>query len=108
MANGETLHAEEAKGKERGRGCARLEIRVEPGILDGQGEVNIASDTSRVLEFVAVEEVEWDVIFVLRARGPGVSRVRVRATGEVHYGYPGPATWSDGESDVFTITVTDG
>jgi hypothetical protein len=90
-----------------GTESARLEIRVEPEVLDGQGEVNVASDTSQVLEFVAVEEAEWDVTFVLRARGPGVSRVGVRATGEVHYGYPGPATWSGGESDVLTITVTD-
>ena len=46
-------------------------------------------------------------VFVLRGRAPGVVQVRIAATGEVHYGYPGSATWSGGASDPITLTVAE-
>ena len=85
---------------------ARLEVRVTPKIVDGQGEIFVEVDTSQVLEFLEVEENGWDMIFVLRARGPGEAEISIRASGEVHYGYPGPAAWEGGESDSFTVSVT--
>jgi len=61
--------------------------------------------TSAVLEFVSAEGKMNRVVFVLRARAAGITQVRINATGEIHYGYPGPATWSGGGSESLAITV---
>ncbi len=46
--------------------------------------------------------------FVLRARRAGSAQFRISATGEVHYGYPGPATMmGGGGSDSIGVTVTE-
>jgi hypothetical protein len=39
----------------------------------------------------------------LLATSPGTLEVRVSATGEIHYGYPGPATWGGGGSEVLVL-----
>ena len=41
----------------------------------------------------------------LLATAPGTLEVRVSATGEIHYGYPGPATWGGGGSEVLVLTA---
>jgi hypothetical protein len=73
---------------------------------DGQVKL-LAPDASQAFEFVFFEADMHLVRFVLRARAPGVVEVIIGATGEVHYGYPGPATWSGGGSASLTITVAD-
>lgn len=45
------------------------------------------------------------VVVTLRARAAGTVELMVNATGEVHYGYPGPATWAGGGSEKLTLTV---
>lgn len=61
--------------------------------------------TSEILEVVSAKGELWRVVFVLRARAPGTAQVSISATGEVHYGYPGPATWSGGGSESILIAV---
>jgi hypothetical protein len=39
----------------------------------------------------------------LLATAPGTLEVRIGATGEIHYGYPGPATWGGGGSEVMVL-----
>ncbi len=81
--------------------------------LDGQGqiaasydgEVTNLEDGSRVLEVVSVEAGPLQIRVAFRARQPGSVKIRIGATGEVHYGYPGPATWAGGGSDPLIITV---
>jgi hypothetical protein len=41
----------------------------------------------------------------LIAAGPGTLEITISATGEIHYGYPGPATWGGGGSEVLTLTA---
>jgi len=57
------------------------------------------------LEFVSVAASNSWVEIVLRAVRPGMAGYLITATGEIHYGYPGPATWGGGGSDTITITV---
>ena len=60
---------------------------------------------SRVLEVEAVKGEMRLVAFLLRAREPGAAEIHISASGEVHYGYPGPATWAGGGSESLSITV---
>lgn len=46
-----------------------------------------------------------DMTLELLATAPGTLEVRVSATGEIHYGYPGPATWGGGGSEVLTLVA---
>lgn len=72
--------------------------------LEGN-EFRILANNSAILQ---VQEVRGDydgMRVYLRARAPGTSRVWVTATGEIHYGYPGPAMWAGGGSETILITV---
>ncbi len=71
-----------------------------------ENQVKSQADVSQVLALVSVTARGDSLNVVLRARGPGRTQLVVTATGEVHYGYPGPATWSGGGSDPITLTVT--
>jgi hypothetical protein len=57
------------------------------------------------LAFVSVTASNSWVEIVLRAVRPGTAGYFISATGEIHYGYPGPATWGGGGSDTIAITV---
>lgn len=82
-----------------------LEVRVNPRAGAGENPVTVIGDGSAILGFVRAELRGDTVIFVLEARAAGMVSGSVGASGEVHYGYPGPAMWSGGGSDPFTITV---
>ena len=43
----------------------------------------------------------------LLATAPGTLEVRISATGEIHYGSPGPATWGGGGSEVLVLTAVE-
>lgn len=60
---------------------------------------------SRVLEVEAVKGEMRLVAFLVRAREPGSAEINIGASGEIHYGYPGPATWAGGGSEILSITV---
>ncbi len=62
---------------------------------------------SALFEFVSAQASMREVTFVIRATHSGTATVRISASGEIHYGYPGPATFSGGSSDPLLITVKD-
>jgi hypothetical protein len=71
-------------------------------------QVNVSPEASMLLEFGDIEresQYSSEISFVFTARQAGTVEITVGATGEVHYGYPGPATWAGGGSDVLQIEV---
>jgi hypothetical protein len=69
-------------------------------------EITPSGESSQVLEFVSAEGGMSRAVFVLRALKPGTALVRIAASGEIHYGYPGPAMWGGGGSDEIRVTVS--
>lgn len=76
-----------------------MEVRP-PAAMEGPGN---EADVRVVSAQAAYSQVE----FLLEALEPGIVEVRVSATGEIHYGYPGPATWGAGSSGLVRIQVVD-
>lgn len=70
-------------------------------------EVTPGTESSRLLEFVSAEGGMDRAVFVLRAVRPGTALLRISASGEVHYGFPGPAMWGGGGSEDIRVTVTE-
>jgi hypothetical protein len=72
-------------------------------VADDQVQVQTAA--SALLEPIAWRLERYDPVIVLKAIAPGAAELRLSASGEVHWGYPGPATWSGGTSDILTIRI---
>lgn len=70
-------------------------------------ELTPSAESSQLLEFVSAEGGMGRVVFVLRALKPGTALVRISASGEIHYGSPGPAMWGGGGSDDIRVTVSE-
>jgi hypothetical protein len=68
-------------------------------------EIKAQSDSGEPLEVVSARGDMHQLVVVLRARSAGAVDVVVNATGEVHYGYPGPAMWEGGGSNALTLVV---
>jgi hypothetical protein len=71
-------------------------------------QLTATPEASALLEFVDIErESQYgnQIVFVFTTHQAGMIEITVTATGEVHYGYPGPATWAGGGSDVLRIIV---
>jgi len=68
-------------------------------------EIKTQADSAEPLELVSAQGDMHQVVLVLRARSAGAVDVIVNATGEVHYGYPGPAMWAGGGSNPLTLVV---
>ncbi len=60
---------------------------------------------STLFELVSAKGSMYEATFVLRALSPGTATVVINATGEIHYGYPGPATYAGGGSDPVLVAV---
>ncbi len=69
-------------------------------------QVKILEGHSQVLAYHAVQVQGNQMVVELLAVAPGTAEIAISATGEVHYGYPGPATWAGGGSEPLAITVT--
>lgn len=77
-------------------------------------EFNPATDntTLRVsnLKSLTLYEVQtvnnWEIILTFIVREPDEVYVTGGASGEVHYGYPGPATWTAVSFEPFTLIIT--
>lgn len=88
-------------------------IRVKDGAGDFQELAQITydnktrnvKDVSKILEFVSGSGGLTQANIVLRGRAAGTASIQINATGEIHYGYPGPATYGGGSSPVITIQV---
>ncbi len=71
-------------------------------------QLNLSPEASTLLEFVDIEresQYSSKIAFVFATRQTGTIEIAIDATGEVHYGYPGPATWAGGGSDALRIEV---
>ena len=68
-------------------------------------EIKTQADSAEPLELVSAHGDMHQLVVVLRARSAGAVDVVVNATGEVHYGYPGPAMWEGGGSNPLTLVV---
>jgi hypothetical protein len=73
--------------------------------VDYNNKLSPSRGASRVLEVEAAKGEMRLVAFLLRAREPGAAVIGISASGEIHYGYPGPATWAGGGSESLSITV---
>ncbi len=62
---------------------------------------------SALFELVSARGSISEATFVLRALHAGTATIGVSATGEIHYGYPGPATWAGGSADPAVVQIVD-
>jgi hypothetical protein len=84
-------------------GDAALAVPLARVNYDGKVEVLATPDLALRLEAAQGELSHLALQF--RAAAPGTVFLQVSATGEIHYGYPGPARWQGGGSDPLAITV---
>jgi hypothetical protein len=73
--------------------------------VSGTGQVSLEGSARHLLFFVEAQRFLGEVVLHFEAQAPGRVEWRLSATGEVHYGYPGPATWSGGASEIVTLEV---
>lgn len=66
---------------------------------------NGRADRLELLEVLSSQASMHLVTFHLRALRAGQVKLWVSATGEIHYGYPGPATWAGGGSEPLEVTI---
>jgi len=70
-----------------------------------ENQIRYVEEDAQPLEVVFAEGKPWWVEIVLRAVRPGAAEYYIVASGEIHYGYPGPASWGGGGSEPLVITV---
>ncbi|MCC7358301.1 MAG: hypothetical protein IT317_02420 [Anaerolineales bacterium] len=73
--------------------------------IDGAGQVALVGTARSILSFVEAERSLDGVVLHFVAQANGQVEWQLSATGEVHYGYPGPAMWAGGTADVVTVYV---
>jgi len=78
---------------------------VNPVSVTYSNEITWKDRGSQVIEVRSASGGQNEAVFTLEGIKPGETDVWVSATGEVHSGYPGPATWSGGGSDPIHLTV---
>lgn len=69
-------------------------------------ESKLFEQASQLVQVIDVNADMEHVQVALRALQPGTVQLWINATGEIHYGYPGPATWAGGGSDPIILTIT--
>ncbi len=71
------------------------------------GEVrNISPDPiGQAFVYSSAEGSSSGMTIALIATSPGQLELTISATGEIHYGYPGPATWGGGGSEVVVLNA---
>lgn len=73
--------------------------------LSYENRVRFMSKDTPSFEVAGFNADMQQVTFQLIARRPGRYAIRINATGEIHYGYPGPATFSGAGSDPIQVSV---
>ncbi len=68
-------------------------------------QVSVEGTARTLLGFVEAQIFQNQIVLHFIALAPGEVEYVLSASGEVHYGYPGPATWSGGASDVVRVVV---
>jgi hypothetical protein len=74
--------------------------------IDGTGQVSLVGSARQLLFFVEAQWFLGEVVLHFEAQAPGRVEWRLSATGEIHYGYPGPAMWGGGASEVVSVEVS--
>jgi hypothetical protein len=87
--------------RENGLGDFEQIVHVAP-----DGQVSLLGSARHLLFFIEAQVFLGEIVLHFEAQAPGRVEWRLGALGEVHYGYPGPATWSGGSSDLITIEIT--
>jgi len=60
------------------------------------------------LSFISIETVNnWEVVITLMANSPDALSMTGSASGEVHFGYPGPAMWTSATLEPFPIYISE-
>lgn len=75
------------------------------GVITFDGQVRDVAAASQVVELAGASAQGSQALIELRALAPGRVEITVSATGEIHYGYPGPAMWGGGESEGVEVIV---
>ena len=71
-----------------------------------ENQVRNRTAVSQVLELVTIEANNDKLVITLRAHAAGQTQLTIGAQGEVHLGYPGPATTGSGFSAPISFTIT--
>lgn len=67
---------------------------------------NIHSNLKSLTLYEVQTVNNWQIILTFIVREPDEVDVTGEASGEVHYGYPGPATWTAVSFEPFTLIIT--
>jgi hypothetical protein len=78
---------------------------VDAAQVSYEGELTLGEAGYTVLEAVSTAVDLNQVTLYLEAMAPGEVELTLSATGEIHYGSPGPATWGGGGSESVTLVV---
>lgn len=81
-----------------------LTIGFNPSIPDF---VDLGSDLPSISFLSAGRVNSWEVIITLVANSPDTLTVTGSASGEVHFGYPGPAMWTSATLESFQMTISE-
>lgn len=65
------------------------------------------SNLNAITILSAVTRNSWEVVITLVANSPDELTVIGNASGEVHFGYPGPAMWTSARLDPFEIVISE-
>ncbi|MDX2077032.1 MAG: hypothetical protein SFZ02_11410 [bacterium] len=70
-------------------------------------QYEVGSDLSSLSFVSAMTLNSWNVVMTFMVNEPDEIRVTGSASGEVHFGYPGPAMWSTGALEPFVLTTSE-
>ena len=68
-------------------------------------QVSVEGTAHSLLSFVEAQIFQSQIVLHFSAVAPGEVEYVLSASGEIHYGYPGPATWGGGASDAVRVVV---
>lgn len=73
--------------------------------VDYENKARLSAPPGLPLQVIEVSAEMRQAVFTLRAAAAGEAQLWISATGEVHYGYPGPATYTGVSSDRLVLTI---
>ena len=73
-------------------------------VVDSSDGIKAAGE--QIFDVVSFSAQPWEVEFQLEARRTGIVTIYIAASGEIHYGIPGPTTWGGGSSVAVEVAVS--
>lgn len=77
-------------------------IQLAQASYDGSSQVNTAFEA---IDITTISSDNQSASFTMTALAPGNITMFIRASGEVHYGYPGPAEWKSVQSEEIMLEI---